>query len=382
MKSKLRGIVRRRLISLRREWSGSSLGCESSFHQLAPYIGKLKTSIARALLSTYAAPNTTVLDPFSGSGVVPLEAAAQGLNTLANDLSPYAAVLTQAKLFPPRSEFEAIKKAVRYVRQAKIVAERLHYKVRAPAWVKGFFHRRTLAETYALTQILRRRKEWFLLACVLGILHHQRPGFLSYPSSHLVPYLRTRKFPRKRFPALYAYRDVEPRLVAKVRRAYRHFYLFPRSRIRRFSQEDICDLTVPNRVGLVLTSPPYMNALDYGRDNRLRLWFLGVENSRELDNRNCRTPEEFSKLMRRLAFLADHCLTSSGKVVLVVGEVRRRRESIDTSAIVKRVFTEENEFILVDSMEDMVPDVRRSRRHCSGTKREWVLVFSRRKKQL
>jgi hypothetical protein len=32
-----------------------------------------------------------------------------------------------------------------------------------------------------------------LLASMLGILHHQRPGFLSFPSSHLIPYNVRRK---------------------------------------------------------------------------------------------------------------------------------------------------------------------------------------------
>jgi hypothetical protein len=51
----------------------------------------------------------------------------------------------------------------------------------------------------------------------LGILHHVRPGFLSYPSSHLVPYLRKMKYPPEQFADMYAYRDVRSRLIAKVK---------------------------------------------------------------------------------------------------------------------------------------------------------------------
>jgi hypothetical protein len=60
-----------------------------------------------------------------------------------------------------------------------------------------------------------------LLASLLGILHHQRPGFLSYPSSHLVPYLRQLKFPRRKYPELYERRDVLSRLEAKILRTFR-----------------------------------------------------------------------------------------------------------------------------------------------------------------
>jgi len=308
-----------------------------------------------------------------------LEALIQGRNIIANDLSPYAAVLTQAKLFPPPSESVAIRKALRYVREAKKTAKERHYRTDAPKWVRQFFHRKTLAEASVLTKILLKREEWFLLACVLGILHHQRPGFLSFPSSHLVPYLRAKKFPRAKFASLYAYRDLEPRILAKIRRAYKRTAVFDKQLLRQFTRDDIRNLIVPRQVDLLLTSPPYMNALDYGRDNRLRLWFLGLEDYRDLDRHNCRTPAEFEKLMQCLADLADQCVSPTGTVALVVGEVRRKSFSINTAEIVMRVFTEGANFRLVDSIKDLVPDLRRCRRNYCTTKREWVLIFKRKK---
>ncbi len=270
-----------------------------------------------------------------------------------------------------------MQKALQYISMAKSEASARPYATDAPNWVKMFFHPRTLAETHALTRVLLDRKEWFLLACVLGILHHQRPGFLSYPSSHLVPYLRVKKFPRSHFRDMYGYRDVEPRLLAKVHRAYRRMVTAPSSVRRRFTGRDIRNLKVSERVDLLLTSPPYMNALDYGRDNRLRLWFLGLENYRELDRKNCGTPKEFAKLIWGLRELADGCLAPTGRVVLVIGEVRRKSRSIDTAEIVTRVMSDDARFRLVDSLEDLVPDLRRCRRQYCGTKREWVLVFRR-----
>lgn len=119
-----------------------------------------------------------------------------------------------------------------------------------------------------------------------------------------------------------------------------------------------------------------MNALDYGRDNRLRLWFLGVRDYDELDRRNCHTAEDFATLIRHLARVIDRCLSPSGKAVLIVGEVRGRNHKIDTAAIVKDVF-KSIKFRLTDSMVDPVPDIRRSRRGCAATKREWIMAFSR-----
>src|SRR5713226_7196222 len=100
VRGKSSAIARRSVIC---DWTGSALKNESTFHQLSPYIGKLKSSIAASLISQFTNSGDLVYDPFSGSGTVALEAWAANRRVVANDLSPYAYVLTRAKLFPPQS---------------------------------------------------------------------------------------------------------------------------------------------------------------------------------------------------------------------------------------------------------------------------------------
>src|ERR1017187_2117048 len=197
------------------DWTGSALKKESTLHQLSPYIGKLKSSIAASLISQFTNPGDLVYDPFSGSGTVALEAWAASRRVMANDLSPYAYALTRGKLFPPHT----LQDALDSIAQTSVAAIKLRNDVdlrKVPRWVRDFFHPETLRETIAWTTVLRRQRSWFVLAALLGILHHQRPGFLSFPSSHTVPYLRVKKFPRSRFPELYEYRSLRDRLEAKV----------------------------------------------------------------------------------------------------------------------------------------------------------------------
>src|SRR5437899_6597530 len=85
-------------------WSAASTtATDSTFHQLAPYIGRMKTLMARSLVSAHSRKGDLIVDPFCGCGVVPFEAAASGRRVLAGDWNPYAVVLTRAKLFPPAS---------------------------------------------------------------------------------------------------------------------------------------------------------------------------------------------------------------------------------------------------------------------------------------
>src|ERR1039458_5272749 len=72
-----------------RTWSAkSTTSTDNTFHQLAPYIGRLKTSIARSLISRYARAGDLVVDPFSGGGAVALEPAASSRRVLAGDWTP------------------------------------------------------------------------------------------------------------------------------------------------------------------------------------------------------------------------------------------------------------------------------------------------------
>ena len=44
------------------------------------------------------------------------------------------------------------------------------------------------------------------------------------------------------------------------------------------------NLSLPSvSIDAIISSPPYFGALDYARDNRLRLWFLGVPDWKGLD---------------------------------------------------------------------------------------------------
>jgi len=367
-----------RLKNLVRDWQASSIGSECTLHQLAPYIGKLKTTVASSLLETYSRERDIIIDPFCGSGVVALEALLRKRSVVANDINPYAAVLTRAKMFPIVDEWQALARATQYLERAKALAKKKNYQVSAPRWVRRFFHPKTFAEVKILADLLRRKKEWFLLANLLGILHHQRPGFLSYPCSHLVPYLRKRKFPREQYPELYRYRDPEIRLTAKLLRTYERFAPIDPKQRRSFRHGDIRRLSIRCRPKLALTSPPYMNALDYGRDNRLRLWFLGIRSHRKLDHSLPRDPKTFSLLMEITARKLRSQLAPRGKAVLVVGELRRSRQTTRIDRIVRTAFEENvGGWKLIDQVSDAVPDIRRSRRSCRGTKKEWVMVFAK-----
>ncbi|GBC61199.1 hypothetical protein DENIS_2159 [Desulfonema ishimotonii] len=362
-------------------WKGSYNGKESKLHQLSPYVGKLKSGMVHVLLNLYSKPGESVLDPFSGSGVVPLEAVLNGRRAFANDLSPYAYTLTRGKLEAPENLVLAMEKAQKVLKEVRQKASTVNLE-EIPNWISVFFHPDTLKEIVSAFKILREREDYFLLSCLLGILHHVRPGFLSYPSSHLVPYLRTKKYPPDQYPEMYEYRDLQSRLIAKVRRAYR--YPLPsgiwKNRRYKVWQVNAMNLPIPDEsIDTIISSPPYFGALDYARDNRLRLWFLGCEDWKALDEKLTANSKVYIPQMSECLKEMFRVLKSNGYCVLVLGDVERDGKIRRTAEVLADIAIEisNRQFIIETIYDDKIPDDRRSRRRTKTTKFERILVMKK-----
>ena len=364
-----------------RLWHGSFNGRESTLQQLSPYVGKMKSGMARVLVNLYSPEGGIILDPFSGSGVVAVEAVLAGRTAWANDLSPYAYALTRGKLDIPRQESIAIQRAKQLADRVERDAPKIDVSS-VPEWVREFYHPATLREILQAFQILREQEDYFLTACLLGILHHVRPGFLSYPASHLVPYLRKAKYPPDQFPKMYAYRDLRSRLVAKVKRAYRRTFLPTNweQHNHQVWQTNAMSLPVEDcAVDAIISSPPYFGALDYARDNRLRLWFLGCTDWKELDASLTANSKVYLDQMGACLKEMSRVLKPGGYCVLVLGDVERDGKTHRTAEILGEVAVEvsRRQFAVELIYDDLIPDERRSRRNTQTTKFERILVMKK-----
>ena len=357
-------------------WAPACTDQELTIHQLSPYIGKLKSAIAKDLIERYTSRGQLVVDPFCGSGTVPLEAACLGRRFFASDASDYAMTLTKAKLSPPASE----EVALRYIDGvARKMVDVPDPDLRAvPLWVRRFFHPKTLIETIKIATFLKSKNQHFYLAALLGILHHQRPGFLSYPSSALVPYLRDKKYPQSEFPDMYTYRPVIPRLRSKIARAFKRPPAPIPSDLREGLRRALVNnVTLPPSIDCIITSPPYMNALDYVRDNRLRLWLLGERHS-DSQERAHSTVRGFRSSILALSSKIQRHTKKGAHCIFVVGEKVSRSKSCYPSRELAHVFlTNAPSFEIQEIVRDHIPDVRRARREVKGVKAEHFLIFRR-----
>lgn len=191
-----------------------------------------------------------------------------------------------------------------------------------------------------------------------------------------MPYLRVKKFPRSHFPELYKYRSLKDRLEAKLIRSFRRVPELD-YQLRRRCLSISANRSIPfGPVNTILTSPPYMRQLDYGRDNRLRLWFLGCDDWDALDQTISPGETEFLTLMEQCFKRWRTVLKPGGHCVLVVGnECSREGRSNLPRDISQVAVTTVGGYSLVSQHTEVIPNDRRVRRGITGSTSETILVL-------
>ncbi|HEC35666.1 MAG TPA: hypothetical protein ENI39_03930 [Anaerolineae bacterium] len=130
----------------------------------------------------------------------------------------------------------------------------------------------------------------------------------------------------------------------------------------------------------IISSPPYFGALDYARDNRLRLWFLGCEDWKTLDATLTASDKVYIPQMRICLQEMHRVLSNGHHCILVLGDVERDGKTRRTAEILADLAVEATGggFELEMIYDDHIPDERRSRRYTQTTKFERILIMRKR----
>lgn len=278
-------------------------------HSISAYVGRIKPSFAHFLIEIFSAEGNTILDPFSGVGTIPLEADNMGRIAIANDLNPYANIITKAKFDRQGLSNELI--YLESIKDLDLTAETNH----VPEWVKEFYHEKTLQEILAIRKRLLADGRDFLLGCLLGIVHGHRSTHLSMRTGYIIPYIPNPK-------PVAEYREVLPRLISKAKRMYSD--KVPDTTNGTVIFGDARSLKLEDRsVDVIISSPPYYHTLDYVHSNRLRLWFAGVdfENQDSLADNLIQQRNTYLSAMKEVGKELNRVMKDNALCIFILGDV-------------------------------------------------------------
>lgn len=297
-----------------------------SLHEVS-YRACFKPQLPDFFITRLSAPGEVVHDPFMGRGTTPLQAALRGRAPAGSDVNPLSRLLLRPRLAPP--SLSAITAALaRVPRDAR---------ADAPEELLAFYHPATLAHLAALRAHLLREAppedtapdpvlDWIRMVAINRLSGHS-PGFFSVytlPPNQAVSVAAQRKINalRNQVPPP---RDVAALILKKSRALLADGAppAHPASRLA-VAGADAQGFLADASVALVVTSPPFLDIVQYAEDNWLRCWFAGIDVA-EVPIARHRTEAAWQAMVRAsLAELA-RVLRPGGHVAFEVGEVRRGR---------------------------------------------------------
>ena len=247
-----------------------------SRHSLCSYQGKLKPSIANQLVQTFVPENGSILDPFSGVGTIPFEAALSGKMSYGLDISLPAYFISSAKVSEanPRECYQFIQSLKNFVQSNECTTEELK-KSKEFGFNKkifDYFESQTLEEILLARRFLSKYfpktpSEMFVVSSLLHILHGNRPYALSRRSHPIVPYAPTGEF---------VYKNLIEKLTEKVNRTLKEELPLNFKSGKIFNQDTTAIWPQEiNNLDAIITSPPFFDSTRFYLANWMRIWFSG-----------------------------------------------------------------------------------------------------------
>ena len=310
-----------------------------SLHEIS-YRACFKPQLPRFFIARLTGESDVVYDPFMGRGTTVIEAALLNRVPLGCDINPLSRILTYPRLNLP--EISEVEKRLQSI------------DLKAPQDIREdllvFYHPDTLKSITNLREYLLKREEhgeldhadaWIRMVATNRLTGHSSGFFSVYtlPPNQAVSVDSQRKINEKRAqtPPL---RDVKAIIMHKSRSLLRIIKKSEAVLLRRIAEKarlltssadhtpDIRDDTVH----LVVTSPPFLDVVDYQRDNWLRCWFNGIDPG-SVNIWHFHKPEDWQEKMTGEFKELKRVLVPGGCVAFEVGEVRGGKILLETLAV-------------------------------------------------
>ena len=299
-----------------------------SLHEVS-YRACFKPQLPRFFIERLTRPGDAVYDPFLGRGTSAIEAALLGRTPIGTDVNPLSEILVAPRLSPP--PIDAVFQRLRDLR--------LQAACKTRNDLLAFYHPNTLRQITNLRDYLLAEQDdgsldaddrWIRMVATNRLTGHS-PGFFSVytlPPNQAVTVERQRGINRNRKQTP-PERDVRLSIMKKSRSLLSQLNEDDAERMRETSQEALLITGSSNNtpgiasdsVSLVVTSPPFLDVVDYQTDNWLRCWFNGID-AQSVQVWQFRKPHEWQTAMTSVFAELRRVLKPGGYVAFEVGEVR------------------------------------------------------------
>lgn len=311
-----------------------------SIHEVS-YRACFKPQLPKYFIDKYTKEGELVYDPFGGRGTTAIEAALLGRNFITNDVNPLSTLFVIGRLNPPSIEE---------------IHDRLYSEINSDTEVDKidlsmFYEYETFKEINDLRNYFIKKKHnsydnidhWIKMVATNRLTGHSKGFFSVYtlPPNQATSAKRQIQINLKRNQTP-EYKDTKEIIVKKSKQLLRNIsdqQIKNLDKVRSSSLILQTDATktkqIPsNSVKLTITSPPFLDIVNYAQDNWLRCWFndIDLENLAKKITMS-KNIEDWSAKMSGVFKELNRVSKAKGVVAFEVGEIRNGKIKLEDHII-------------------------------------------------
>lgn len=309
----------------------------NSIHEIS-YRACFKPQLPRFFIDIFTKEGDTVYDPFNGRGTTVIEAALLNRNIIANDINPLSIIFSEARLHIP--EINEIEKRLDEID--------IDFTLISDIDLSMFYQKNTLSEILTLKKYLSQKKgnssedfidKWIRMVATNRLTGHSSGFFSVYtlPPNQAVSSKRQIEINKNRnqFPE---YRNIKKLIITKSKSLLKQIAddekiaLLKAKKYAVFLSKDSRQTPeIENEsVQLTVTSPPFLDVVQYAEDNWLRCWFNNIDVKQiEKNITMSKTVEQWQAIMQDVFVELFRISKKGAYIAFEVGEVKSGKVNLD-----------------------------------------------------
>ncbi len=309
----------------------------NSIHEVS-YRACFKPQLPNFFIKHLTKERDYVYDPFLGRGTTVIEAGLLNRQVIGNDINPLSVVLSEPRFLIP--DFNEL---------SQYLEEIPFYKgLKADIDLSMFYHPDTESEIVSLRNYISEKElynnlnsfdKWIRMVATNRLTGHSKGFFSVYtmPPNQAVSSERQIKINEKRNQKP-EYRNVKELILRKTKSLIKNISSGKKKQLKKIHKTAIFlnkDAGKTNEipdsfVQLTVTSPPFLDVVQYAKDNWLRGWFNGINIEKvEKNITMSRTIEEWTEVMQKVFDELYRITKKGGYVAFEVGEVKNGKIKLD-----------------------------------------------------
>ncbi len=306
-------------------------------HYTVSYRAAFKPELPSFFIQEYLGKkNKVVLDPFGGRGTTAIQANLDGHYAIHNDINPLSLFLAKSRQVIP--SLAEISEKLASLDLSKKAEDSTMDNDLAP-----FFHKDTLKEIKNLR--LQAKKDDshamnYIMLTALSRLHGHSKGFFSvytFPQFSISPESQRRNnLKRGQKPE---YKDIKSRILSKAKRDLSKgvppfYHEFSKNNLyTNHSSEKMTGIET-STVDFVVTSPPFLDKVNYVEDNWMKCWFMDIGSELTDEISMLHSIDGWAKFIKGSLKECSRVMKKNAHLVMEVGDVLSGKTLINLDDVV------------------------------------------------